>query len=135
MILLDRVIDWTPNNLTAEVLINRKVPFFTNDGVPVHVAIEYMAQACGAFVGVEALQHGRAPRLGLLLGTRNFCGYQPWFCEGDRLRVTVEVVYRDDEMGLFDCTVAHAERDELVASARLTVFQPADGSTIGNIDG
>ena len=134
MILLDELIDWTSEQLTADVLIHPAQPFFGFEGVATHVAVEYMAQACGAFAGVEALNAGRVPRLGLLLGTRNFTACQPWFRDGDKLRVTAKVVYREDEMGVFDCLVANIANEVTLASARLTVYQPSEDSTIGNID-
>ena len=135
MILLDEVIDWSPEHLTAEIKIHPAQPFFGSDGIPAHVAVEYMAQACAAFVGVEALKLGRTPRVGLLLGTRNFSACQKWFRDGDRLRVTTEVVYRENEMGVFDCRVANTANDDTLASARLTVYQPSEESNIGDFDG
>jgi predicted hotdog family 3-hydroxylacyl-ACP dehydratase len=135
MILLDELIDWSAERLTAGVVIHPAQPFFGCDGVPTHVAVEYMAQACGAYAGIEALKSGRMPRVGLFLGTRNFAATQPWFRDGDQLRVTATVVYREDDMGVFDCLVAEATVNNILASARLTVYQPPDGSTIGGFDG
>jgi predicted hotdog family 3-hydroxylacyl-ACP dehydratase len=135
MILLDRLIDCTVEELRAGVKINPSVPFFRPGGVPAHIAIEYMAQACGAYVGVEALAAGRTPRIGLLLGTRNFVAQQKWFPDGSELTVIVENVYREDEMGVFDCRVANAINDDTLASARLTVYQPSEESGFESIDG
>jgi ApeP dehydratase len=72
MILLDEVIGDDNYSLTAEVTITRDSVFLRSDGVPGHVGVEYMAQACGAFAGVHALDSGQPVRIGLLLGTRNY---------------------------------------------------------------
>jgi predicted hotdog family 3-hydroxylacyl-ACP dehydratase len=135
MILLDEVTESTPEMLIALVTIELGKPFFTPDGMPTHVAIEFMAQACGAFAGVEALQAGRTPGVGLLLGTRNFTARQKWFQEGEQLRIIVDVVYREDEMGVFDCRVINDSSDETLASARLTVYQPSDEASIEAFSG
>ena len=135
MILLDEVIGWTPQSLTAAVTIRKGQLFFRAEGIPAHIAIEYMAQACGAFAGIEALQSGQAPRIGLLLGTRNFSADRKWFREGERLRIVVDVVYREDAMGVFDCLVENDVNDDRLASARLTVYQPVDASDIGSMNG
>lgn len=135
MILLDRVIGWTAEKLTAEVCVDPDRPFFGSEGIPAHVAIEYMAQSCGAYAGVEALRSGRTPRVGLLLGTRNFSACRKWFRDRDRLRVTADVVYRENEMGVFDCLVANAVSGATLASARLTVYQPSEEANTGKTDG
>ncbi len=135
MILLEEVLDCTPESLAASVTIHSAQPFLAADGVPSHVAIEYMAQACGAFVGIEALRAGQTPRIGLLLGTRNFSARRKWLGRGSRLRVTVKVVYRENDMGVFDCRVTEGGQDDTLASARLTVYQPSEGSNIEGING
>ncbi len=125
MILLDEAVGWDETRLVATVTVRSGSPFFeTGKGMAAHVAIEWMAQACGAFVGAEALERGGPVRLGLLLGTRDFKAAVSWFSEGQRLTVSAALVYRDGEMGVFDCVVAAdgAER----AKAQLTVYQPAD---------
>lgn len=135
MILLDEVIDWKPDRLVAAVTIRPTQPFFGSNVMPSHVAIEFMAQSCGAFIGVEALEEGRTPRIGLLLGTRNFNARQQWFHDGERLRVTVEVVFRENEMAIFDCCVANAANDDVLASAKLTVYQPSAGENFEAFNG
>ena len=68
-------------------------------------------------------------RIGYLLGTRDFQAQRDWFHDGDRLVVTATVFLSEGGMGVFDCRVEL--NNELVASARLNVFQPGDGATAG----
>jgi len=131
MILIDRVLSWAEGRLLAEVTVRPEAPFYDSArrGIAAHVAIEWMAQSCGAYVGAEALESGGAVRLGLLLGTRDFRAARPWFADGERLEVSVALVYRDGEMGVFDCAVAPPAA-EPAATAQLTVYQPADASAL-----
>lgn len=125
MILIDTVEACGAGSLQAAVTVRRGEPFIDSErGAPAHLAIEWMAQACGAFVGAEAREAGEPVRLGLLLGTRNFAASRPWFPLGTRAGIAAALVYRDGEMGVFDCTV---EIDgERVVTAQLTVYQPHD---------
>lgn len=125
MILIDAVESYDTGSLKAAVTVRAGRPFIDPErGAPAHLAIEWMAQACGAFVGAEAREAGQPVRLGLLLGTRNFTARQPWFPLSTRAGIEAALVYRDGEMGVFDCTVEVA--GEQAATAQLTVYQPDD---------
>jgi predicted hotdog family 3-hydroxylacyl-ACP dehydratase len=127
MILLDDVIEIGKDTLSAALTIRPGVPFFeAGRGVAAHVAIEWMAQTCGAYVGITSLKAGEPVRLGFLLGTRDFEATAPWFLEGERLNVTVTLAYMEAEMGAFDCVVTRAPGGEEVAKARLTLYRPDD---------
>ena len=131
MILLDEVTGIGQGTLSAALTIRPGVPFFeAGRGVAAHVAIEWMAQACGAYVGVAALEAAQPIRLGLLLGTRDFHATVPWFLEGERLNVTVTLAYMDAEMGAFDCVVIRAQSGDEVAKACLTLYRPDDAGTL-----
>jgi predicted hotdog family 3-hydroxylacyl-ACP dehydratase len=123
MILLDELTDFGEGTLTAAVTVRPKALFFESErGVAAHVAMEWMAQACGAYLGVEARNDEEPIRRGLLLGTRDFQSTVPWFLEGVRLNVTVTLVSRDSEVGVFDCVVTDASKGDELAKARLTLY-------------
>jgi predicted hotdog family 3-hydroxylacyl-ACP dehydratase len=61
-------------------------------------------------------------RVGFLLGTRQYKIHVPRFELGERLIVGVQLIYRDDEMGSFDCRIDLGDR--CAAEARLNVYQP-----------
>lgn len=125
MILLDRVTGWETGKIEAALTIRPDSPFFeAGRGIAAHIAIEWMAQACGAYAGLDALIHKTPVRIGFLLGTRNFAAEQGWFQENDAVSVRAELVFQDGETGVFDCTVRC--RDNLAAKAQLTLYQPAD---------
>lgn len=124
-ILLDRVTGWEPSRLEALLVIRRNGSFFTpGRGVPSHVGIEYMAQACGAYAGIEAKTAGLPVRIGFLLGTRGYVSSLRWFAAGSTLTVSVVEVLREGGMAVFDCAIA--QDGSQVATARLTLYQSDD---------
>lgn len=133
MILLDEIVDFNTDRIDTSLVIRRTSPFFRPQGMPVHVTLEYMAQTCAAMVGVEALLAGQQPRIGLLLGTRNFHAARHWMEEGKHLVVSASVVYRDEGIGVFDCD-AVCGKEEL-AAAQVIVYQPPAGWDMRPKDG
>jgi predicted hotdog family 3-hydroxylacyl-ACP dehydratase len=123
MMLLDRVIGWDDGRLEASVAIRPDSRFFEPGmGVPGHVGIEYMAQSCGAYVGLEAKRTGKPVRIGFLLGTRQYVSKAAWFRVGETLIVSIAEALREGAMGVFDCRISRDSSD--VATARLSVYQP-----------
>jgi predicted hotdog family 3-hydroxylacyl-ACP dehydratase len=122
MLLLDRVVGYNDSQVVVSVVITESSLFLTPHGVPGHIAIEYMAQACGAYVGTMALDSGAPVKMGLLIGTRLCKLRRPWFGLGDHLMVTASMVLHDEQLAVFDCKV---EVDgELAADTQIKVFQP-----------
>lgn len=131
MILIDDILGYEQDCLMASVTIRPGVPFFVEGrGVAAHIAIEWMAQSCAALIGVQALDACRKVRLGFLLGTRNFSAAIPWFRTGERLIVTVSLVFHDTQMGVFDCVVARDLEQATLAKAQLTTYQPEDATML-----
>jgi len=122
MLLLDEVVGYDDKQILASVRITESSGFVTSTGVPGHVALEYMAQACGAYAGAKALDDDLPVTIGLLIGTRQCRVEVPWFRVGDRLLVSAALVFRDEQLAAFDCKI---EVDgKVVAEAQLKVYQP-----------
>jgi len=122
MLLLDKVVGYDDASLVAGLTITQSSLFVSSDGVPGHVAIEYMAQACGAYAGATALDGGRPVKIGFLLGTRMCRVMVPRFRIGDHLLISVSLVFHDEQMAVFDCKI---EIDgQLAAETQLKVYQP-----------
>jgi len=122
MLLLDEVVGYDDNEIVVAVTIRRDSALITPNGVPGHVAIEYMAQACGAYAGVIALESGLPVKLGFLIGTRLCRVRVPWFRVGDKLSISAAIVLRDEQLAAFDCKIEIEGR--LIADAQLKVYQP-----------
>jgi predicted hotdog family 3-hydroxylacyl-ACP dehydratase len=124
MLLLDEVVGWNEERIVAAVTVRPDSLFLDEKGLPAHIAIEWMAQTCGALVGVKAIETGQPVRIGFLLGTRDFKSRISRFQVGDRLAITASAVFNDGQMAVFDCSVERGI--EVCVTARLNVFQPGD---------
>jgi predicted hotdog family 3-hydroxylacyl-ACP dehydratase len=127
-VLLDEVLACTEHGLSAAVTIREASAFRQEDGVPAHVGLEYMAQACGAYSGVSARRAGKPPNRGFILGTRRFHAARAWFVDGMRLEVSADLVYRDDEVGVFDCAISSG--GDVLATAQLIVAEAKDAAAV-----
>ena len=127
MILIDEVIARGPERLVAAVDVRADSLFFRAPlGIAAHVSLEWMAQACAAFAGARALDGGRTVALGFLLGTRDFRADVEWFGEGERLYVSADLEFEDEEMASFRCRTCRQPDADAVVLARLNVYQPHD---------
>src|SRR4051812_9305750 len=97
MSLLDAIVDYGPDWLRATVTPRAGARFATAIGVPAWVGIEYMAQAASAFGGIEQVQRGEQPTIGLLIGARYYRCVQDSFFLGQPLTVIARVAMRDAE--------------------------------------
>jgi predicted hotdog family 3-hydroxylacyl-ACP dehydratase len=122
MILLDEILGFDETSVVAGVTVSAASLFLEAGGVPVHVGLEYMAQACAAFAGISARERGEPARIGFLLGTRQYRAHVPCFRCGERLAIMVSVLYQDDQMGAFECRIEI--EGKLAAEAQLSVYQP-----------
>ena len=127
MSLLDSVTTADDASIAARVTVRDDGLFETPDGVPVLLAVEYMAQAVAAFAGARSAARGEPVQLGLLLGVRNFVAAVPYLAPGDALEVAAALVLESTAgLAVFDCRVTNGA--EVVATARLTVLR------IGSLD-
>jgi predicted hotdog family 3-hydroxylacyl-ACP dehydratase len=122
MLLLDEAVQYDEVSLTASVHVRNLQPFFSEGALPSYFGIELMAQTCGAYVGAHAMDEAQPVKIGYLLGTRHYETRVAAFDANQRLTVTATVVFRDDNMGVFDCRIE--TKGECVATARLNVYQP-----------
>lgn len=121
MVLLDRIIDYDDNSLTAELIVRGDGLLGSEYSVPAWAGIEYMAQAIGVYAGIMAKRRQEPIKLGFLLGTRRYTGNVAEFAVGSTLNVSVDKILQDNELGVFDCRIWGAGVD---VNARLTVYQP-----------
>ena len=122
MVLLDRIIDYDDQGLTAELAVRGDGLLGGDDNyVPAWAGIEYMAQAIAAFAGMTATQAGEPIRLGFLLGTRRYNSNVAAFKVGATLTIRVKKIMQDDNLGVFDCRIQGANVE---VAANLNVYQP-----------
>ncbi|MGZ8196462.1 MAG: ApeP family dehydratase [Methylosarcina sp.] len=121
MMLLNRVIEFEPETMVAEVIVGSGGLFGESGAVPAWVGIEYMAQTVAALGGMKRRLAGKPITLGFLLGTRRYECNVDNFSVGTILTVSVRRVMQDQGLGVFDCRIAG---EGISASAKLNVYQP-----------
>src|SRR3954453_17006999 len=95
MCLLDEIAGYGAEWLHARVTPRPGTVFATTLGIPGWVGIEYLAQAAAAFGGIEQVQAGAAPSIGLLIGARYYRCMQDHFSFGLPLDAHVQIALRD----------------------------------------
>jgi predicted hotdog family 3-hydroxylacyl-ACP dehydratase len=128
MVLIDAVLACSENSLLARVVINAGGLFSNADGsMPAWLGLELMAQSIAAWAGWHAREEQRPVQLGFLLGTRNYSCRIDRFPAGADLRIAIERSLQDDSgIAVFECSIHHGP--DLLASARVNVFQPIDAA-------
>jgi predicted hotdog family 3-hydroxylacyl-ACP dehydratase len=117
MLLIDAVTHYGDDRASCALTVRSVPPFGSDDTVPGLVALEYMAQAVGAYVGLRARELGQPILPGFLIGVPELDVGVASFRVGERLTATVHRTWGDNQLGSFDTTL---ERDgERLASATL----------------
>ena len=121
--LLDVVLGHDARRLDAGLVVRAGTAFSEADGsLMPWVGVEIMSQSVSAFATASADRDGD-PRIGLLLGVREYRCDVERFPPGARLVARVEESTRDEQrMAVFDCWLS--EDGTVVAQGRLTVFEP-----------
>lgn len=127
MVLVDRLLQWHEEGAVCALTIREGAPFVRDGRVATLVALEYMAQTIAVFAGYRARGAGEPVLLGFLIGCRTMTCLQPWLPVGSALRVSVERVWGDDQLGNFECAV-QLEDGTPVANATLNVARPPPGA-------
>ena len=125
MSLLDEIVDYGEDWLRAAVTPRPGASFAGADGVPAWVGIEYMAQAASAFGGIEQVQRGEQPSIGLLIGARYYRCVQDFYSFGTALDAHVRIAMRDaEDFAAYDCRIELAGRE--IAACTLKAYRPRD---------
>jgi predicted hotdog family 3-hydroxylacyl-ACP dehydratase len=132
MLLLNRVIELRDNFSCAQVMVEETSPFFVKGkGVPSWIGIEYMGQTAALIAGFQLKQGKVGPHIGLLLGSRKYQAFTPWFRRGSILHIHCnEIAVVGQELATFQCDIYIENKNEyiknknsLCATAKLSVFR------------
>ncbi len=85
------------------------------------IAIEWMAQAIGALVGLRDRAQGQAPRAGFLIAVPEALFDTDGFALGERLEITATRIWGDDQLASFGCEVWRGA--SCVARAQISVYR------------
>jgi predicted hotdog family 3-hydroxylacyl-ACP dehydratase len=127
MLLLARMLAADDEVATCEAVPDAEAWYaHTDDTMPAWIGIELMAQTIAAHVALIARRAGKAPRPGVLLGTRAYRADVDRFPAGQPLQVTARLTHRDAAgLGAYDCTLADGG-GTVLATAAITVYEPED---------
>ncbi|MEB3767086.1 3-hydroxylacyl-ACP dehydratase [Acinetobacter sp. MD2] len=121
MIFVDLVCDVGEDYAITELTVRPELIFYEDDGLPTWTAIEIMAQSIAVFAGYHGQQHGQAPKIGYLLGTRKLNLPMSHFKLNSVLRIKVQQMYLHEGLGQFQCELQDGEH---TIAAMLSVYQP-----------
>ncbi|GHC29285.1 hypothetical protein GCM10010082_23710 [Kushneria pakistanensis] len=126
MCLLDHVVDADAERIVVAVTPSPTDLFADTRGIPVQVALEWMAQASAAWSTLQP-REGGTPRQGMLLGARRFEAQVAHLPFGQPLEIllTVDAV-ADSGLGTFNAILypaGEAPEPRWLASANLSVLQ------------
>lgn len=123
MRLLERVLEHDASHTRCAVLPSESAAFGDDSGrVPVWVALEYMAQCAAADGGLRSRERGDAPRVGVLLGSRQLTFRSADFDPTRRLEVSARFAAGRGDHLAFDCAVHDPDGGPPLAEGRLNVL-------------
>jgi len=122
MVLLDKVLAYDEESLSAELVVRDDGLFGDGKTVPAWLGIEYMAQTVAAHGGMMCYLAGQPINLGFLLGSRKYISNISSFIVGTSLTVQVKRIIEDQGLAVFSCQII-AEGIDI--SAKLNVYQPS----------
>ncbi|WP_456268063.1 hypothetical protein M1D97_12525 [Kushneria sp. AK178] len=126
MCLLDHVVDADAERIVVAVMPSASALFADDHGVPVQVALEWMAQASAAWSTLQP-RDGGTPRQGMLLGARRFEAQLDHLAFDQPLEIVVHVdTVADSGLGTFNGVLYRPGEDpetRWLARASLSVLQ------------
>lgn len=135
MVLIDLITRYGDDFVEAGAQIKPDHILLAGGILPYTAFIELMAQAVGAYAGIQARKNARPVRLGFLLGTRKLEIFAQSVPVGTHLLATAHMSIQDAEgMGVFDCELRWTDAPEtssgtlpsdgILARASLNVYSP-----------
>lgn len=113
MVLIDRITRYGDDFVEAGAQVSPNHILLLDDKLPYTAFIELMAQAVGAYAGIQARKNARSVRLGFLLGTRKLEIFAQSVPIGTHLLATAHMSIQDaGGMGVFDCELRWTDAPE-----------------------
>lgn len=123
MLWVDEVVHHESDLVHCKLTIRDTHVFVEEGRVEPIVAVEWMAQAVGALVGLWDRQNDLTPRPGFLIAIPEARFEIDWFYVGDELALTARRAWGDHQLASFECSVGL--RGNTVASAQISVYRRA----------
>lgn len=122
LLLLNGWIESCEKSITTTVVVRDDGLFSRGKMVPAFIGLEYMAQTIAAYSGLRARLQGASPKIGFLLGTRNYKSTVGEIPCGTELSVHARVLTAGTNgMAAFRCKV---NGTGILQSGTLSVYEP-----------
>ena len=126
MALIDEIIEVQENSILCSVKPKSSYAFRDSENrIPSWIGIEYMAQTIGAYAGTKAKKKGEEVKVGFLLGSRKLTLHTDFFAD-ETIYIQAELVFQNEELGSFKCSILGHDKQTILAEAAVNVFQPED---------
>ncbi len=126
---LDEVLEWTAGHLVARMTLDESSPFAVDGYVEGVVAIEYMAQAIAACLGMEAYQGGENVRVGMVIACREMTLAEPRLELGVEYRIEATCERGNDHTSVYRTTMTRVDGTAAAAAAMTLVHGEAPPGT------
>lgn len=120
MVLINKILSYGDDYVEVSADISADNAFLEADKFYTYKAVEMMAQSLGAFLGLHKKD---GFTMGFLLGVREFEIFKDHLKVGDSVRIRSKISLQDDS-GFSVCNCELFLKDELIASAILSVLSP-----------
>ena len=120
MLAIEEVLDWREGYLRGRMTIREDSPFATDGVVEGVVALEYMAQAVAACLGMDSYRKGTNVRVGMVVACRQLTLAEPTLQVGAEYSLEAECAQGSDHTSLYRTTMTRAS-GEPVATAMMTL--------------
>jgi len=133
MRLLDKIVSADDERLTASATLIPNCPFWTPQGVPACIGLEYLGQAAAAFFSVYSQRaeeqkdpSATEPRPGMFIASRSYESTIGFFPTERTLLIEVAPQSQVSAAGLvkFTGTLSDAESSQLFAKGDISVYLP-----------
>ena len=125
MVLLDEITEFTPDFIVAKTTIKPDNILIKNNILTTFSAIEIMAQAIGAYAGIQNKLQGLPVKLGYLLGSRNLEIFSEQIPIGTTLEIQAKVSITDSlGFSIFECQLMDDSTQKILLKGALNVFSP-----------
>jgi len=131
MRLIDKIVSASETSLKATATLKADCPFWTSQGVPACIGLEYLGQAAAAFFSVLAQASNNStskedPRPGMLIASRSYECTQGFFPTDCTLLIEVNPQNKVQSSGLvkFSGTLNELESSRSFAKGDISVYLP-----------
>ena len=125
MVLLDEITEFTPDFIVAKTTIKPDNILIKNNILTTFSTIEIMAQAIGAYAGIQNKLQGLPIKLGYLLGSRNLEIFSEEIPIGTTLEIQAKVSITDSlGFSIFECQLMDDSTQKILLKGALNVFSP-----------